>query len=103
MGIFNLDKMEQVLIMPPQFGGAIALSITKILDSTFAVGTNKGVYIMDIAKKDNNPTIMMKGKDVSSVKLIKNGNIICGSIDGYYMINIEKKEEKLLTGHRQRV
>ena len=82
MGIFNLDKMEQVLIMPPQFGGNHANSITKILNSTFAVGTSNGVYIMDIAKKDSNPTIMMQGKCVYSVKLIKNGNIICGSGDG---------------------
>ena len=103
MGIFNLDKMEQVLIMPQQFGGYTAYSITKILNSTFAVGTSDGVYIMDIANKDNNPTIMMQGKRVLSVKLIKNGNIICGSGDGYYMVNIEKKEEKLLTGDRQPV
>ena len=82
MGIFNLDKMEQVLIMPPLFSGAFALSITKILNSTFAVGTSGGVYIMDIANKDNNPTIMMQGRLVYSVKLIKNGNIICGSRDG---------------------
>ena len=101
MGILNLDKMEQVLIMPPQFGGANAYSITKILNSTFAVGTDNGVYIMDIANKDNNPTIMMQGKEVYSVKLIKNGNIICGSGDGYYMVNIEKKEEKLLSYSRQ--
>ena len=103
MGIFNLDKMEQVLIMPQQFGGENVLSITKILNSTFAVGTSNGVYIMNKAKKDNNPTIMMQEKRVRSVKLIKNGNIICGSVDGYYMVNIEKKEEKLLTGDRQRV
>ena len=82
MGIFNLDKMEQVLIMPPQFGGNHAFSITKILNSTFAVGTSNGVYIMNKAKKDNNPTIMMQWKCVLSVKLIKNGNIICGSADG---------------------
>ena len=39
MGVFNLDKMEQTLILPPQFDGNIASSITKIINSTFAVGT----------------------------------------------------------------
>ena len=39
MGVFNLDKMEQTLIMPELFDGNYALSITKIMNSTFAVGT----------------------------------------------------------------
>ena len=46
---------------------------------------------------------MMQGKCVTSVKLIKNGNLICGSVDGYYTVNLETKKEKLLTGDRQPV
>ena len=104
MGVFNLDKMEQTLILPPQFDGNYARSITKIINSTFAVGTTGGVYMIDISKKDSKPTIMLKGKQVSSVKLINNGNILCGTSDGYYLLDIGRKEEKkLATGERQTV
>ena len=105
MGVFNLDKMEQTLILPPQFDGNDAYSITKIINSTFAVGTSEGVYMIDISKKDRKPTIMLKGKWVTTVKLINNGNILCGTYnDGYYLLDIGRKEEKkLATGERQRV
>ena len=102
MGVFNLDKMEQTLIWPPQFDGNYARSITKIINSTFAVGTTGGVYMIDISNKDSKPTIMLKGKCVFSVKLINNGNILCGTSDGYYLLDIGRKEEKkLATGNRQ--
>ena len=66
------------------------------------MGTDEGVYMIDISKKDSKPTIMLKGKDVSSVKLINNGNILCGTSDGYYLLDIGRKEEKkLATGNRQ--
>ena len=105
MGVFNLDKMEQTLILPPQFDGNRAHSITKIINSTFAVGTDKEVYMIDISKKDSKPTIMLKGKYVRSVKLINNGNILCGTWSGeYYLLDIGRKEEKkLATGKRQAV
>ena len=105
MGVFNLDKMEQTLILRPQFHGYKAYSITKIINSTFAVGTSYGVYMIDISNTDSKPTIMLKGKWVNSVKLINNGNILCGtSSDGYYLLDIGRKEEKkLATGKRQNV
>lgn len=47
---------------------------------------------------------MMKGKWIHSVKLISSGNIICGSRDGYYLVDItNKKERKLLSGDKQDV
>ena len=56
MGVFNLDKiMEQTLISPPQFDGKDAFSIAKIKNSTFAVGTADGVYILDISNKESKP------------------------------------------------
>ena len=92
MGVFNLDKMEQTLIMPQLFDANTALSITKIMNSTFAVGTHGGVYIMDISNKDNKPTVMIKGKTVTSVKLIKNGSILCGTYEnGYYLVDMLSK------------
>ena len=105
MGVFNLDKMEQTLILSPQFDGNYARSITKIINSTFAVGTTGGVYMIDISNKDSKPTIMLKGKCVFSVKLINNGNILCGTWwNGYYLLDIGRKEEKKLgTGDRQNV
>ena len=84
--------MEQTLIMPELFYGKHAYSITKIMNSTFAVGTSEGVYIMDISNKDNKPTVMLKGKDVTSVKLIKNGSILCGTWEnGYYLVDMLSK------------
>ena len=61
--------------------------------------------MIDISKKDSKPTIMLKGKDVLSVKLINNGNILCGTWSGeYYLLDIGRKEEKkLATGDRQKV
>ena len=92
MGVFNLDKMEQTLIMPQLFDGNNAYSMTKIMNSTFAVGTGGGVYIMDISNKDNKPTVMLKGKSVYSVKLIKNGSILCGTgSNGYYLVDMLSK------------
>ena len=84
--------MEQTLIMPQLFDGKHAYSMTKIMNSTFAVGTLGGVYIMDISNKDNKPTVMLKGIDVSSVKLIKNGSILCGTYkNGYYLVDMLSK------------
>lgn len=88
--------MEQTVIMPVLFEGNYAYSITKIMNSTYAVGTNKGVYIIDIRNKDNIPTLMMKGYRVYSVKLMNNGNIICGTWGdgkwgGYYLLDIISK------------
>jgi len=90
--------------MPQLFDGNNARSITKIMNSTFAVGTLGGVYIMDISNKDNKPTVMLKGISVFSVKLIKNGSILCGTWwNGYYLVDMLSKEEKKLTGDRQTV
>ena len=84
--------MEQTLIMPELFDGNHARSMTKIMNSTFAVATSGGVYIMDISNKDNKPTVMLKGKNVTSVKLIKNGSILCGTwSDGYYLVDMLSK------------
>ena len=47
---------------------------------------------MDISNKDNKPTVMLKGIDVSSVKLIKNGSILCGTwSNGYYLVDMLSK------------
>ena len=47
---------------------------------------------MDISNKDNKPTVMLKGKWVSSVKLIKNGSILCGTYkNGYYLVDMLSK------------
>ena len=79
MGELNLDKMEQTLISPPQFDGKDAFSIAKIKNSTFAVGTADGVYIIDISNNSSKPQTMLYQRDVTQVKLINNGNILCGT------------------------
>ena len=101
MGVFNLDQMKQSIIMPQLLEDNNALCITKISDSnTFAVGTMKGVYIINDYKTTRR---MLEGKGVLSVKLIGD-NLICGTMKhGYFLLDIKNNTEKKLTDSKQSV
>ena len=92
--------MTQPFLISEQFDGENAYCIAKIdIDQTsYAVGTDKGVFIINI--KDQKLTIinhMLQGKYVWTLKDIGDGNrIICGCSSNYFLVDYKEMTEKLL-------
>ena len=66
--------------------------------STYAVATDKGVYIVNIqGSQVNNIAHMLATKDVSTLRNIGD-KLICGTYhkEGYFLVDYKKKEEKKL-------
>ena len=98
--------MTQPFLISEQFDGKNAYCIAKIdIDQTsYAVGTDKGVFIINI--KDQKLTIinhMLQGKIVWTLKDIGDGNrIICGAFS-YYLVDYKEMTEKLLCSSKERI
>ena len=92
--------MTQPFLISEQFDGEHASCIAKIdIDQTsYAVGTDKGVFIINI--KDQKLTIinhMLQGKIVLTLKDIGDGNrIICGCSSNYFLVDYKEMTEKFL-------
>ena len=107
MGVFSLSSMTQPFVIPQQFQGNHAYCIRKInsILSTYAVATEKGVYIVNIqGSQVNNIAHMLATKDVMTLRNIGD-KLICGTWDSkeYFLVDYKKKEEKQLCQANDRV
>ena len=106
MGVFSLSSMTQPFVIPQQFQGNNAYCIRKInsILSTYAVATDKGVYIVNIqGSQVNNIAHMLATKDVLTLRNIGD-KLICGTWNNeYFLVDYKKKEEKKLCQSNDRV
>lgn len=80
--------------MKPLFDGNHAYHIDKISDKTFAVRTDKGLYIIEvdiIHNKVEQLKVILKGEYINWFSQVGDGTIICGTGNSYFMIENDKE------------
>ena len=77
------------------------MNIKKISDKTFAIGTEKALYIIEvdiINNKVEQLKVILQDEDINYFNHIGGGKILCGTNTSYFMIENEEEPE-LITKH----